>query len=205
MTPLEHLVLGLLKRDTSERKAVQALRRLQAEFVDFNELRVTQPREVAGVIQMVADPAAKAVTLTSVLQQLWAKHYALELDFLGRLPIQEARAFLGQLNGLDEQTISTVLLMSLGGNTIPADASVVRVTKRLGLVPRAWSAAQVQKHLERELPPGEKFTFHQLCVAHGEKVCLVKTTRCELCGLSGLCETARRQGKAKPPAPRRHK
>lgn len=196
-TCLDQLILGVLSDETSERKAAQALRRLREEFVDLNELRVARPHDCARVIQMVAQPEAKAGTITGVLQQLFTRYGALDLDlnFLKDLPLNQARAFLEQLEGVDARTAASVILFSLGGNTIPADASVVRVTKRTGLVNRTWSTEQVQQALERMIPAADRFSFYALMVIHGEKICLVKTTRCEACALVRICETGRERMK----------
>ena len=199
-TPLEQLILGLLSDQTSERKAAQALRRLHTDFVDFNEVRVTRPRDLAQAIQMVADPFAKARRIGRVLQQLFQKQGCVDLDFLRRWPLPQARGFLEQLEGVNPRTVATVVLLSLEGNALPADAAVVRISKRIGLVGRGWPADQVQQALERAVPAEEKFAFYRLMVIHGERVCLVKTTRCEVCGLSSLCESSRTGPPAAPSA-----
>jgi len=192
-SPLEQLVLGLLSDQTSERKAAQALKRLQTEFVDFNELRVTRPGDVAEAIQMVAEPEVKAKRIRRVLQQLFLKNGSVELDFLKRLPLPQARGFLEQLEDVDARTVATVVLLSLGGNALPADAAVTRLSKRIGLTRRSWSTEQVQQALERAIPADDKFAFYRLMVVHGEKVCLVKTTRCEACALDRMCQSSRRR------------
>jgi len=194
-SPLAQLVLALLGDDTSERKAALALRRLEAECVDFNELRVTRPREFAELAQMVADPVGKAVTISRVLNQLVERTGSVDLDFLTQLPITQARAFLEQLDDVDARTIASVILFALGGNAIPADASVVRVTKRIGLINRALSAERAQAALERMVPAADRFTFYALMVTHGEAVCLVKVTRCEDCALKKVCESSRVRAK----------
>ena len=189
--PLEQLILGILGGQTSERMARQALRRLQEEFVDFNEVRVTRPADLARTIQMVADPEEKARRIVAVLQQLFAKNSRVDLDFLTSLPIPQARGVLEQLEGIDQRTVAGVVLLSLGGNALPAEAAVVRVAKRIGLVPRGLTPGEVQQLLEETVPPGEKRNFHHLMCLHGERVCLVKTTRCADCSLPDLCQSSR--------------
>jgi endonuclease-3 len=185
-SPLEALILGLLKAETSERVAERALRRLTAEFLDFNEVRVTRPREIADAIQSVADPLEKATRIVRVLSALFQQRGTMDLDFLRRLPAVQARAFLESLDGVDARAVATVM-QSLGAPAIPADAAVVRLAKRLGLADRAASADQVQQALERLVPAADKSTFHALLVRHGEAVCQVRTTRCRACGLVTLC------------------
>jgi endonuclease-3 len=205
--PLEQLVLGLLGEQTSERKAEQGLRRLRTDFVDFNEVRVTRPHEVAKAIQMVAEPHLKAWRIVRVLRQVFLRHGQVDLDFLSRLPLDQARGLLEQLDGVDARTVATVVLLSLGGNALPADAAVVRLSKRIGLVPRGWSAEQVQQALEEAVPPGDKSVFYRLMLVHGEKVCLVKTTRCAACALRHSCESSRvrPQRAASGKRPQRHR
>jgi len=201
--PLEQLILGLLSDQTSERKAVQALRRLQTDFVDFNEVRVTRPNDLAAAIHMVADPQAKAKRILRVLHQLFLRNACVTLEFLTRLPLDQARGFLEQLDGVDARTVATVVLLSLGGSALPADAALVRIAKRIGLVGRAWHAEQVQQVLEDAIPADDKFAFYRLMVIHGETVCLVKTTRCEACSLRTLCESSGARPKKAAAAGRR--
>ena len=201
-SPLESLVLGLLKGETSERVAEQALRRLRGHFLDFNEVRVTRPQDVAEAIQIVAAPEAKALAITGVLQTLFLRSGTVDLDFLTRLPLTQARAFLEQLNGLDGRTVATVLL-GLGAQTVPADASVVRMAKRLGLADRTSTAEQIQAALERVVPAADKYALYALVVRHGERVCQVRTARCVTCVLKRMCATgaaakAARRAKSRP-------
>lgn len=201
--PLDQLILGLLSAGTSERKAAQALRRLQTDFVDFNEVRVSRPNDVAEAIQVVADPEGKANRIIRVLQQLFLRYGGVDLDLLLKAPLGEAQASLQQLPGVDARTAATVVLLSLGGQALPADPAVVRLSKRIGLVDRAWSTDQVQEALSALVPSEERYAFYCLMQVHGEKVCLVKTTRCAACVLSRLCAGRRVRPAAARPAAHR--
>ena len=45
-TPLDHLVYGIIAGSSPQQKARAAFERLREEFVDWNELRVAEAREI---------------------------------------------------------------------------------------------------------------------------------------------------------------
>ena len=83
--PLEQLILLLLCRDADPGRARTALRRLQTEYVDWNEVRVSSAYEIAGHLRGLGGKAkalVKAERIKDLLSTVYNRFNKLNLDFL---------------------------------------------------------------------------------------------------------------------------
>ncbi len=90
-------------------------------------------------------------------------------------------AYLMSFHGVGRKTASCVLLFSLGLPAMPVDTHVLRVTRRLALIPPLTSAEQAHDLLEALLPEEEYLTFHVNVIAHGRQTCTARHPACERC------------------------
>ncbi len=109
------------------------------------------------------------------------------------MPLDEAREWLLDLNGVGPKTAAIVLLFSLGRPAFPVDTHVHRVTGRLGLIPEGASAERAHTLLEDALPEEWYYPFHINLIRHGRQVCHARNPDCEACTLTDLCEYYRRE------------
>ncbi len=112
---------------------------------------------------------------------------SLDLGFLGRLPLQEAKEWLKQLPGVGPKTAGCVLLFSLGRPALPVDTHVYRVAQRLGLIGYGVSREQAHTLLEGLVPPQSIYQFHLHLVEHGRRICKSRRPLCQRCVLAGGC------------------
>lgn len=80
--PLKELLLGVLSDDMPGRSALIALNRLERFFVDWNEVRVSSPHEVAGVMNSGRGEVKAAERVCTVLARVFDKANDLSLAFL---------------------------------------------------------------------------------------------------------------------------
>ena len=82
--PLEQLILLLLSRGASIRRARSVMKRLQAEYVDWNEVRVTGVHELHGHVSLLGQRGmeGKAEALKELLESVYSRFNKLNLDFL---------------------------------------------------------------------------------------------------------------------------
>ena len=111
----------------------------------------------------------------------------LSLDFLGSLPLADARAYLTALGGVGPKTAACVLLFALGMPALPVDTHVHRVSKRLGLIGPTVSAEAAHAILEAAIPPAEMYDAHMLLIRHGRVTCKALRPRCDVCPLVDVC------------------
>lgn len=113
-----------------------------------------------------------------------------DLEPLRSLSDDEAMAYLLSLPGVGVKTAKCVLMYSLDRPVLPIDIHVLRVAKRLELVPFETSWDATDRRLEAEVPDQLKFAVHVGLVVHGREVCRSRDPDCGACVLSDLCPSA---------------
>jgi endonuclease-3 len=186
-SPIEVLVQTILSQNTSDRNSGRAFEQLVASFGSWEDMANASIGEISHSIKAGGLGEVKAGYIKQALEEIRRRLAGFELDFLKKLPVDEARDWLRQLPGVGMKTASCVLLFSLGMPALPVDTHVLRVAKRLGLIDFKVSAEKAHKLLEDLVPPQDVYQFHVLLIEHGRKTCKVQRPRCKECVLRGLC------------------
>ena len=157
---LEQLVLSILGLEASRAQARRALDKVLAHMVDFNEIRVSPPRQIAALISpYVPNSSTCAGKLCGVLNAVFASQNTLRLDSLRSLGKREAKQKLETLGGMEPYCVASVLLWSLGGHALPVNSKVLEALRREEVVDPRASVAEVQSFLERHISPAEAKVF----------------------------------------------
>jgi adenine-specific DNA glycosylase len=78
----------------------------------------------------------------------------------------------------------------------PVDTHVLRVTKRLGLVPGTATLAKAALSLEPYVGSGDHGPLHLNLIRLGREVCRPRNPLCETCPLLAVCPEGKRKTKA---------
>ncbi len=181
------LVQTILSQNTSDRNSGRAFERLLASFDGWEDVANASVGRICEAIKAGGLGAVKAKYIKQSLVEIRARQNGFELDFLRKLPVDEARDWLRQLPGVGMKTASVVLLFSLGMSALPVDTHVFRVAKRLGLIDSKVSVEKAHRLLEGLVPSKDIYQFHVLLIEHGRKVCKAQRPRCRECVLGRLC------------------
>ena len=146
--------------------------------------------EIADAIRIGGLADIKAVRIQDILRRIQAERGSLDLGFLSRMEMAEARAWLRALPGVGPKTAACVLLFSLGMPAMPVDTHVYRVTRRLGLISAGTSVEKAHEILEAMVPPGDIYEVHILLVEHGRRTCRAQRPACPSCVLREICPSA---------------
>ena len=165
----------------------RAFASLMAAFPSWEDVAAADADEIAASIRVGGLGEVKARHIKQALGEIQRKRGRIELDFLNKLPLAEARDWLMQLPGVGTKTANCVLLFSLKMPALPVDTHVFRVSKRLGLVNSKASVEQVHKLLESFISPDDVYQFHVLVIEHGRGTCKAQRPWCFKCVLRGLC------------------
>jgi len=185
---LSQLIVTILSQNTTDVNTDRAYANLRARFPTWETLRDATPRAVVRAIRSAGLANTKAPRIQAILRQLTRERGALSLDFLRRMPVEQAKAYLLRLKGVGPKTASIVLLFTFGKPAFPVDTHIFRVTKRLGWIPERASREQAHTILEEMIPAELYYPLHLNLIQHGRTICKARRPRCEVCPLTDVCD-----------------
>lgn len=190
--PLSELVSALLSHRTKNADSHRAFQQLRERFPTWEEVRDAPTADVEQALAPCTWPEQKAPRVQAVLRAVSATPHGLSLDWLGSLPVPEARAWLEAIPGVGPKTSAAVLLFSrLRRPALPVDSHHHRVAVRLGLLSDRVAVGPSHALLEALLPPDwdaqTVYDHHEALMLHGQKCCYWRKPACERCPVYSLC------------------
>jgi endonuclease III len=196
LPPLDELVSTILSQNTNDTNRDRAYQALRRRFPTWEAVRDAETGEVIEAIRSAGLANQKGPRIQQVLREITAERGALNLDFLGDLPTEQARAWLEKFKGVGPKTAAIVLLFSLGKPAFPVDTHIYRVTGRLGLRPEKMTVEQAHPHLAGLFPVESYYAAHLNIIRLGREICQARKPNCADCPLSDFCEYAQSQAQA---------
>lgn len=190
-SPMNQLALSIFYHVTSVRRATRALNELKRGFVDWNDVRISHPAEVAACLSSSPWAQEGAEQLVWLLRELYEVYNQTNLDFLAELTPTQARSCLKRLTMVQRDMADEVLLLSLDVPVLPFSASVARMCHRLGLLESNRPSTKNQKALAKMFDEAHYASLHLFFCDHAEKVCLPDEPLCPRCPMARACPTAR--------------
>jgi len=131
--PIDELIATVLSQHTNDINRDRAFEQLKKRFPSWEQVLRAPVRSIASAIKPAGLSNQKAPRIKAILQQIAeANDGNLTLDFLERMPPDEALAWLKRLPGVGPKTAACVLLFSFGKPVFPVDTHIFRISKRLG-------------------------------------------------------------------------
>ncbi len=189
--PIDELVGSFLGQNTSDVNSSRAFAALKAAYPSWLAVMDAPLDELTAVIRSCGLANRKAPRIQKALRTILVKCGDFDLRWLADLPVDEARAWLTELDGIGNKSASILLLFGLNRPAFPVDTHVHRVTRRLGLAPDSASPDKVMGIVERHAPGAWFYPLHLNLIRHGRQVCQARQPRCRACVLRDLCETGR--------------
>ncbi len=166
---LEHALYACLLEDCPSELADEGLAKLEQDYFDWNEVRVTTVTELSGVLSNLPDPAKAATRLKSNLQAIFEEFYSFDLDHLKKENLGKAVAKFEKLPSLTPFVLSYIVQHGLGGHSIPIDYSAMVIMLVSGIASQNEAADGRVPGLERAIPKSKGVEFasllHQPAVA----------------------------------------
>jgi endonuclease-3 len=187
MKPLDSLMLTVLSQNTTDANSGRAFEQLTARFPTWEAVLATPARDVADTIRSGGLAEIKSGRLKQILARIEEDRGRLDLSFLKRMPIGEARDYLLDLPGVGRKTAAVVMLFSLGMPAFPVDTHVLRVSKRLGLIPPGTTMDKAHDLFEDIVDAEVMSDLHLGLIRHGRTVCIARRPKCPACALMDLC------------------
>jgi endonuclease III len=189
---MEVLLLALVSQGASLAAARRALDRIRGGIVNWNELRVTQVSDIAGLLRGLRDAQGKAAAIRDVLSSIFEQTHDLEFAFLEGASTAEAKDFLSGLGALTDEIVDEFVLAGRGRFTLVADGDIVRVLRRIGVSGHSEAPAKFQNELEDMAGPDKAYQLMYLAKQLSESICTAHGPKCPECPLCTVCPSARK-------------
>lgn len=186
-TLLDGLVHTILSQNTSDVNSHRAFGDLKRRFPDWEEAAAATVSEIEEAIRSGGISHVKAARIKDILETARLRSGSYSLEFLGAMGPEEALAYLLGLPGVGRKTAAVLLLFQLGHHFFPVDTHILRVGKRLGLIPAGASADKAHDIMDAAVPDDIKFRLHLNLIEHGRKVCGARKPLCPVCCLKEIC------------------
>jgi len=185
--PLSQLIKTILSQNTTDTNSLRAFDNLRSRFPTWAQANEAPVKEVADTIRGGGLARIKAERIKKILAQVCETHPGCDLSFLSGWPTDRIKEFLGQFIGVGEKTIACVLLFALGRAVMPVDTHILRVSKRLGLIPERTDAPKAHQLLQAAVPADLVYPFHLNLIQHGRRTCKARGPACQRCVLRRKC------------------
>ena len=169
------MMRAVLEQDTSVRHAEDALKRLDAEYVDLNELRISPLKDLVDCLgRRFIGARYKAEMLTTALNMMFDRANSLSLDYLADKPKREIRRALLEDLHLSHYAEALVALYGFGGHAVPVDFLLAEALRHGGYVHPQAEVADIQGFLERLVLSKDAIAVHdalrQFALQHAAKL-----------------------------------
>lgn len=185
---IDELVSTILSQNTNDLNRDRAFNALRARFGTWEEVRDAMTLDVIEAIRPAGLANQKGPRIQHVLRSITEERGSLDLSFLEKLTVDEARAWLTRFNGVGPKTAAIVLCFSLNKPAFPVDTHIYRVTGRIGLRPEKMTVEQAHPHLESLFPPETYYAAHLNIIRLGREICTARKANCEICPIRKLCD-----------------
>lgn len=188
--PMHELISTMLSHRTTQANEARAFQQMWDRFGSWEAIRDAPLGDLIDAIEPSNFPETKAPRIQAALRQIIAERGEASIDFLADLPADEGLAWLMALPGVGIKTASLVLLFCFAKPVLPVDTHVHRVSQRVGLIGATVGPAPAHAALLALLPPDPYvlFNFHVALLKHGQRICIWRSPRCELCPLTAICD-----------------
>ena len=190
---IDELVSTILSQNTNDVNRDRAFDALRANFPTWESVRDARSKDVVNAIRPAGLANQKGPRIQQVLKAITKERGDLDLSFLKKMSVDEARAWLTKFNGVGPKTAAIVLCFSLDMPAFPVDTHVYRVTSRIGLRPEKMTVEQAHPHLEGLFPPETYYAAHLNIIRLGREICTARKAMCEKCPIRKLCDYGKKQ------------
>jgi len=186
---MERVLLYLLYYGGGATAARRALKALQEQFVDLNEVRVSGLAELGALFGDCGISPTVAPLVKQFLRQIFANRGTLDLNFLRDASGEQMRKYFARINALPQHGINYVVASTRDILLIPVDENALRIAKNLSLVEQGADVARGEHVLKRLVPKKKYFDFYFLLLEHSRKICGAKP-HCSRCVLLSECNSS---------------
>ena len=176
----ELLVAVILSAQCTDKRVNMTTPAIFEKYPDIESLSKTNFDELFPFIKSISYPNNKTKHLIGMAKTVVEK-------FNGQIPMTDEE--LVQLPGVGRKTANVITSVIDQQPNMAVDTHVMRVSKRIGLVPEtATTPLTIEKELIKNIPAELIHKSHHWLNLHGRYICVARTPKCEVCGLRPVCK-----------------
>src|SRR5262249_32959679 len=142
---LRALVHAAMSFDVPEAKAEDAMKAIEKEFVDLNELRVATDLEIQELLGVRYPQIERRVAMiTQALNDIFEREQTMNLDRLKTISRRDARNFLRELPEIHPYVEAYVMLFAFDGHSFPIDDRMLEYLRDEEIVDEKTSLEDAQ-------------------------------------------------------------
>ena len=130
---LECLMFAACLENATFDAAESAYSVLEHHYIDWNELRVSTPQEIADTLPMLPKPLTAGEHIKKTLQWVFETTYMFDLEEYRKKTIGQTVEYLDAVPSCTSFMTNYLVQIGLGGHQIPVDEASLRILRRLDL------------------------------------------------------------------------
>ncbi len=187
LDPLDVLIQTILSQSTTNANSHRAFDQLKRRFPDWDQARRARVTSIESAIRSGGLARQKSARIKQLLNEIYERRGSLDLSFLCRAPLKEAKRFLASFNGVGPKTVACTLLFACNRPVFPIDVHIFRIARRLDLIPERCSDEEAHRLMELMIPEARYYEVHINLIRHGRRICRPQNPLCEQCCLIDYC------------------
>jgi len=184
---LDVLIETVLSQNTSDTNSHRAFLSLKEKYPEWDLLYHADIAPIAKAIQSGGLANIKSRVIKGLVASITDKRGNPKLEFLRKLPREEAYRFLLGIKGVGPKTAACTLLFGAGIPIYPVDTHIYRVSLRLGWVRGKEDRAGFQERFRKLIPDELVYPLHLNMIEHGRNICHPRNPECPKCCLLKIC------------------
>lgn len=190
--PNDQFVKAMLSSCTKDAVSRAAFIRLHGLVPTWTLLPDIHPSMILRMVADVTHAPDKVCSLLQCIRIIKQTRGTFDLSFLADWPEDVAMSWLQKLPGVGPKIAAATLnFSSLHKRAFTVDRHVLRLCKRLGLLPGSATFVSGFRLLMQLVPPDwtadDLYELHWLMKMHGQRICRHKQPLCEKCIFSEFC------------------
>jgi len=194
MTPMDELVSCILSQNTNDANRDRGFSALKARFPTWQAVMDAPAEDVIDAIRPAGLANQKGPRIQKVLATIKAERGEFEIDFLKDMPLDDAKQWLINLDGVGPKTAAIVLCFAFGLPAFPVDTHIHRLAQRWGLS-SGKNVTQTERDLKRLFPREAWNDLHLQIIFYGREFCTAHGCDGRVCEICRTCYPARKHPK----------
>ena len=183
----DELFYILLSNRSDPARYPGVFRELKRELGIWDNLRKRSVSDVELILQPLGFAQQRADLFRRIAELLAQEFGRVTLEPLHDWTSDKRISFLRSLPGVGEKSARCVVTYTLGGDYFAIDVHILRIVRRIGLVPVDWTVEKAHRRFDLWLPSGIAERLHVNMVAHGRAICRGARPACERCPIFEIC------------------